>query len=274
MPLLHSPRLHAAVLLALIAVFAAAQQPEPNRTDSPTSLKQERLVYNVYWDPPWILFFIPKIEAGQITLEWTADAEYGGEKASKISLKARSSGALVKMSGMKIEDEFVFYTDPETYCTLGSSQKIREGKRKRQIDVQYFGDGRLHIREVDESTVPPKVRKDETKSNIPECVHDPFSALYMFRQLPLRDKFAQNYMLANDDKIREVRSTVERQESVELSSGKMPAWKISTAALMGGLFKEGGQFKIWLSADEKKIPVQFEAKVKLGRVLGKLNSAE
>ena len=39
---------------------------------------------------------------------------------------------------------------------------------------------------------------------------------------------------------------------------------------MGGLFKEGGQFKIWFSADEKKVPVQFEVKVKLGRVFGEL----
>jgi hypothetical protein len=125
---------------------------------------------------------------------------------------------------------------------------------------------------VDESTVPPKVRKDETKNNIPECVHDPLSALFMFRQLPLRSQFSQTFVLANDDKIREVRGRVEKKDTVDLASGKIDAWQISTAALMGGLFKEGGQFKVWLSADDKKVPVQFEARVRLGRVLGKLKS--
>ena len=40
--------------------------------------------------------------------------------------------------------------------------------------------------------------------------------------------------------------------------------------VISSLFKEGGQFWIWLSADERKIPVQFEVKVKLGKVMGKL----
>jgi hypothetical protein len=39
---------------------------------------------------------------------------------------------------------------------------------------------------------------------------------------------------------------------------------------MGGVFKEGGQFRIWLSADDKKVPLQFEVRVKLGKVLGAL----
>jgi hypothetical protein len=56
--------------------------------------------------------------------------------------------------------------------------------------------------------------------------------------------------------------------------GKSAAWNIRTAALMGGLFKEGGQFRIWLSADQRKVPLQFEAKVSLGKVVGKLKSVQ
>jgi hypothetical protein len=261
-------------VLALALTCFAAQQTRGNGAPRAAATPdEERLVYRVQWDPPWYLFFIPKVDAGEVALEYSGEVEYEGRKASRMSLKALSSGSLAKISGMKIEDELNFYTEPGTYCTLSASEKIREGKRKRQIDVQYFRDpGRLHIREVDESTVPPKVRKDETKNNIPECVHDPLSALFMFRQLPLRSQFSQTFVLANDDKIREVRGRVEKKDTVDLASGKIDAWQISTAALMGGLFKEGGQFKVWLSADDKKVPVQFEARVRLGRVLGKLKS--
>ena len=243
---------------------------EPSTAAAPDD---SRLVYKIQWDPPWYLFFIPKVEAGEVTVEFNENAEYEGRKVSRISLKAYSSGSLAKISGMKIEDEFVFHTEPGTFCTLSASEKIREGKRKRQIDVQYFREaGHLHIREVDESIVPPKVKKDETKHDIPACVHDPLSALFMFRQLPLQNQFAQTFTLANDDKIREVRGVVEKKVTIESPSGKVDAWQVSTAALMGGLFKEGGQFKIWLSADEAKVPVQFEARVRIGRVLGKLKT--
>lgn len=263
-------------LAAVAAFVAAGQEPAGGKADRPgASPVGERLVYRVQWHPPRYLFFLPKMEAGEVSLELFKDAEYSGRKALKIVLTANSSGVLVSLSGMKIEDEFVFYTEPETFCTMSASEKIREGKRKRQIDVQYFRETRqLHIREVDEGAVPPKIKKDETKGNIPECVHDPLSALYMFRQLPLQNQYTHTFVLANDDKIREVRGVVEKQETIETESGNTAAWKISTAALMGGLFKEGGQFRVWLSADEKKIPVQFEVKVRLGRVLGKLKSVK
>jgi len=262
----------AAYTLALMFAF---QWTLPGRCDnapgSAAAPDDERLVYKIQWDPPWYLFFIPKVDAGEVILEFNGDVEYEGRKASRLSLKANSSGSLAKLSGMKIEDEFIFHTEPGTYCTLDASEKIREGKRKRQINVRYYGEtGSLHIREVDESVTPPKVRKDETKHDIPACVHDPLSALFMFRKLPLQDKFTRTFTLANDDKIRDVRGVVEKKETVEITSGKVEAWQISTAALMGGLFKEGGQFKIWLSADEKQLPIQFEARVRIGRVLGKL----
>jgi hypothetical protein len=264
------------VLAATAGLVLAHQQTSIGETNlAAASPVKERLVYKVEWNPPWFLFFLPNMEAGEVVVELFRDAEYLGRKAYKIVFKANSSGTLARLSGLKVEDEFVYFTEPETFCTLDASEKIREGKRKRQINVQYLRETRqLHIREVDETVVPPKVKKDEIKGDIPDCVHDPLSALYMFRQLPLRDQFNHTFLLANDDKIREVRSTVEKQEMIETPSGKSPAWKITTSALMGGLFKEGGQFHIWLTADEKKLPLQFEVKVRLGRVFGKLKSIE
>jgi hypothetical protein len=265
----------AACLLTALAAFAPARPQaaaDPvNRT--PDSFIGERLVYRIQWDPPWYLFFLPAMEAGEVELQLTDQAEFDGKMVQKIAFKGHSSGTLAKMVGFKIEDEFTLFTEPETYCTLGAISKIREGKRKRKVEVQYLREtSQLHIREIDEAVSPAKVKKDETKNNIPNCVHDPFSALYLFRQSPLQPKYSQTYALANDDKIRDVRATVEKQEIIQGPSGPVPAWRVNTAALMGSLFKEGGLFRLWLSADDKKVPIQFEVKVKLGRVLGRLKS--
>jgi hypothetical protein len=48
---------------------------------------------------------------------------------------------------------------------------------------------------------------------------------------------------------------------------------VNTVAVFGGLFKNGGQFRMWLSADNRKIPVKFEAKISLGKVTGSLVAA-
>jgi hypothetical protein len=261
-------------LLAAAAVLAPAnQESAPTGTGNALQFAGEHLIYKIEWDPPWYFFFLPQMEAGEAEVQLVGETEYNGKNALQIRFKAHSSGTLVKMSGVQIEDEFVFFTDPETLCTLGSSATTREGKRKRQIEVQFLRENRqLHIREMDESTVPPKLKKDETKSNIPECVHDPLSALYLFRGSQLQEQYAQTFTLVNDDKIKEVRVLVDKQEMLPGTSGKAAAWRVNAASLMGGLFREGGQFKIWLSADDRKIPLQFEIKVRLGRVLGRLKS--
>jgi hypothetical protein len=266
-----------ACLFVLFAAAAIAGQKIETSTSDRAAVPYigERLVYKIEWDPPWYFFFLPTLDAGEAVVELVGEVDYNNRKALRIQFRAHSSGAMVKMSGLKIEDEYTFLADPETFCTLSASETIREGKRKRQIDVQYLRETRqLHIREVDEAAAPTRVKKDETRSDIPECVHDPLSALYLFRQTTLRENFSSTFVLANDDKIREVRSVVEKQEIIQTSSGKAAVWRINTAALMGGLFKEGGQFKIWLSEDAKKVPIQFEVKVRLGRIFGKLKTSQ
>jgi hypothetical protein len=267
----------AACLWAALPVETSSPQELPSGAVQPNNARPfaigERLVYLVKWDPPWYLFFLPNMEAGEIDLQLLGETEYKNKKALKISFKAHSSGRLMKLSGMKIEDEFTFLSEPETFCSLHVSQKIREGKRKRQIDVDYLRETKqLHIRIVDESVDPPKIRKDEIKDNVPPCVQDPFSALYTYRMSDLRPQHVQKFIIGNDDKFKEIQARVEKQEILDTPLGKLAAWNVNTTALKEGLFREGGQFRIWFSADERKLPLQFEVKVGLGRVFGRLTS--
>ncbi len=231
----------------------------------------ERLLYTVEWDPPWYFFFLPKMDAGEIELSLSGETEYKGKKALQIDFKAHSSGILLKLAGFKIEDEFKFLSEPKTFCSLKVTKKVREGKRKRQIDMEYLREsGQLHFRELDESVNPPILKKDEIKNDIPECVQDPFSAIYYFRTMPLQPDYAHRTTVGYDERFKEISARVEKKENLQIAAGEFPAWRINTVALMGGLFKGGGQFRVWLSADDKKIPLQFETEVPLGRVLGRL----
>ncbi len=116
--------------LCLLAIAQAGMSPQqarpreqvPALSATPYSLG-ERLVYVVKWDPPWYLFFLPSMEAGEIDLQLAGETEYQGQKAWKIIFNAHSSGALLKMSGIKIDDEYVFITDPETFCSLNAVEK-------------------------------------------------------------------------------------------------------------------------------------------------------
>lgn len=274
---MNNPVIACILLVALIAgwVSLSAQTGNPEAiAEGYTIPIGEKLVYSIDWDPPWYLFFFPHMQAGNAELYIEGKDEFKGRDVLRIHFKIYSSGLLSRLSGMEIYDDFLFLSDPETLCTLKVSKKIREGKRKRQLDVEYFPtDHRLHITEYDESVEPPALKKDIVKDDIPACVRDPFSALYFLRSFPLNDNFEMTSAIGNDDVVKEVRTRVEKLEALDTTAGKIPAWKIQTKALMGALFKKGGEFKIWLSADDRQVPLQFEAKVPLGRVMGKLQDS-
>jgi hypothetical protein len=272
--------LHTAILLA--AVFAAlgalALPQDASKISGPSGgfpFKGERLVYHVDWNPPWYLFFLPAMEAGEAELFVQGETPYHERKALKIIFQARSSGTLASLAGVNVDDRFEILTDPANLCTFSVSKKIREGKRKRSSETVYFADSRrLRFYEVDEAVKPPLMRRDEYRNDIPECPRDLFSALYALRLRELQPGTTQKTIIGDDDKIKEVESQVLKLETIDVPAGRFPAWKINTVSLLGGLFKDGGEFRVWLSADDRKIPVKFEVKVRLGRVEGKLKTLQ
>jgi hypothetical protein len=261
----------AVAALLLLGNAASQSQPPPAATGSMPFAVGEKLVYHVEWSPPWYLFFLPTMDAGEAELSVAGETLHKEKKAIKIIFNARSSGTLVKLAGVKIDDHFEFLTDSETLCTFSVTKKVREGKRKRDIDVVYHPEKKsLHIREVDVAAVPPKVRRNELVEDIPECVQDVFSALYSVRRRELSAGISHRSLVGDNDRVKEVVARVETKEVIETPKGSYETWRINTVAVLGGLFRAGGEFRIWLTTDHRRLPVQFEAKASLGKVSGKL----
>ncbi len=213
------------------------------------------------------------MDAGEAELSLSDTVEYKGKKALKIEFTAISSGAFARLVGIKVEDKYEFFTDPDTFCTFKAFKQEREGKRRRDIEVVYLPEThQLHIRELDMAMTPPRVKRDEDRKNIPECVKDIFSALYSARHRDLFPGARYTTIVGDNDKVKEVEIRVEKSEDIQTPAGSFKAWKVDTISLVGGLFKQGGQLKVWLTADEKKVPVRLEVKVNLGTVSGKLKS--
>ncbi len=262
------------LLIVLWLFFPQSMVPFEGKTDGDWSPNlNEKLTFLIEWHPPWYLFFLPPMEAGEGSLSISGNIEYQQKKALRIDFAAKSSGTLVKLAGIKVDDQFQFITDAETFCTYAVSKKEREGKRRRDIEVIYLPESRkLHIREIDVAVEPPVVKKDLFKENIPECVKDLFSAFYHMRGRNFYPGARYQAVVGDNDRIKEIEIQVEKSETVQTPAGSYKAWKINTVALVGGLFKGGGQFRMWLTADSKRLPVQFEAKVNLGTIIGRLKT--
>ena len=149
-------------------------------------------------------FFLPSMEAGEVDLQLAGETRIQGKKALKIVFNAHSSGTLGMMSGMKIEDEFVFLAEPETFCSLAFRKKSGKENANGRSMSSIFATRQLHIREMDESVVPPAQKKREQRQ------YPSMRSGSVFRALFFPDVAAAKWIhsgpdSANDDKIKEIR---------------------------------------------------------------------
>lgn len=229
----------------------------------------ETLVYEVRWDPPAWLFFLPTISAGEMTLTFQNHTDIAGQPAFKISARAISSGFLPKLTGVEVDDSFESIVDAREFCSCKMTKKLREGKRHRDIFLTFDREsGKGHYLAFDVGKSPPVELKNEEVKELPACVQDILSAIYLTRLQNL--KLGQKYPMVVSDNgvVKQVQVNVQKKEPVDAIAGQFPALKVETISVFGGLFKGGGTFLVWLSDDDRKLPVKFEAKVKLGKIFG------
>lgn len=224
----------------------------------------EKLVYEVNWKP---LFVTPAFKAGEISLN-IQESSYRRRNTFRISAWAISSGSLPKIAGMEARDYFESTIDRESFRSYRILKKTRRGKRKRDVEIRFdYHLKRTEVRETDVGIDPPKLIRDEIIFGIPGPLSDILSVFYVGRLRVLKAGDQYLVYLSDNGKHRQVQVKVENKESVQTPIGDFPALKVSTA---GGFFRGGGDFRIWYSEDELRLPVKFEADARLGKLYGQL----
>jgi hypothetical protein len=257
------------------SVFAT-DSPVKDKPHPSTSLPfpdGETMSFEVRWDSPAWLFFLPSMQAGEITFEaHLTDSAEPGQKFWRLIGQARSSGTLASLTGLNVQDDFESWMDAKEFCSRQILKKIREGSRHRDVETQFFCDqGCLYHLETDPRQSPPKVIRSQEIVGIPSCVQDVISIFYAIRIQSLEVGKRYSLSVSDNGRTKTIQGFIEREETVKTNIGILPTYKIRTESLFGGLFREGGEFFIWLHK-ENKYPVRFEAKVKLGKIFGRITS--
>lgn len=110
---------------------------------------------------------------------------------------------------------------------------------------------------------------------IPEQCFDPLSLFYFFRAYNAPVVLGAEYAWPVSDGRKSVlgRARVVGRERVEVKAGEFEAWIIEPELThLGGVFEESpdAQMRIWVSADERRLPLIIESKVVIGRVYAEL----
>ena len=156
-----------------------------------------------------------------------------------------------------VRDETLSWLNIEDFSLLKTVKEIREGKYHRNHSAHTQGDTLLIW--------------NKNYFTITEPVYDPIAFIYFLRsqKLSLGDSF--HFLSAGEKKVREVWVNITATESMKVPAGDFDCLKVEPVSPNGkSLFKNNGELRVWLSNDNKRLPVKFEIKTNVGTMVMKL----
>lgn len=154
----------------------------------------------------------------------------------------------------------IFIGQPKNYRL-----KSREGKHRRDREIVF--DNVKHTAIFIDHL---KKHKDWTEYPVPENVFDPLSVLYYVRTLKLEVGKSAYVDVFDSKKLWNVEVQVLRKEKISTVLGDVQTIVIKPLLQSEGIFNRKGDVLIWLTDDQKKIPVKMQSKVVVGAITATL----
>lgn len=153
----------------------------------------------------------------------------------------------------KVRDQVRSWIDPATMRSLRFEKRLREGKYSDDEAVVFdHGAGHAFYEE------------DSTKVALTPETRDVLSTFFFVRtaRLTLNDKIQMIYH--SSKKNWPIHVKVGKVEKVKVPAGEFRCIKIEPFLKTVGVFKQAGRLTIWITADERRMPVKLESKVTFG----------
>jgi hypothetical protein len=246
----------ALVLVALLTTFALSGITNATKNKFPFS-PGEKLTYQVRWA------FIP---AGEAVLEIYPIETMNGRKVYHFVLTARTF-AVVDLI-YKVRDRIDAYADEKLSHSV-LYKETKEGQRKRRVVVNFnWEKGEAQRSNFGEKREPVPIKPG---------TFDPLSVYYALRMHDLKENMEVEKPLTDGKKWILGRAKVVKREKITVISGTYDTYLVEpNLEHIGGVFKKSkdAKLQIWVTADDRRIPVKIKSKVAVGSFVGELLSIE
>lgn len=165
----------------------------------------------------------------------------------------------------KVRDFYRTYVDAEGLFPWRFEQHIKEGNYQRDFEAIF--DQQNHTAKTYTGEKDPK--KFEGEYTIPEYTQDAMSAFYYFRTLDYsKMKEGDKILLQNfyKDTTYPLQVRYLGKETIEVTAGEFRCIKVEPLVQEGGLFKSEGSIVVWMTDDDRRMPVKVKTKVIIGSI--------
>ncbi len=192
------------------------------------------------------------IHAGNAWLEIPEVRQYKGHEVYLLLARAESNAFFSRF--YKVRERIESYWDRHGLYSRRYVEDRREGKFRQQSDI-VFDPVRNEAVYSDGGTFP-----------VPARVQDALSAFYYFRTqaLPLGGSIVFHYHASRKSQPLQVK--VLGRERIKTPAGTFDCIGIEPILKAGGIFKNSGRLVIWVTDDERRMPVLMKSKVAIGSI--------
>ena len=239
------------IVLVVAALLASMIAPEVTAAATPPFGVGERLVFSINYG---------KINAGEGALEVVGMVEFQGHTCYRIESTASSNRFF---SGFyRVRDKVISYIDEEELFSRYFMKRLREGTYRKTVEIEF------------DHEAGKALYRDGREFDIDPGIHDVLSAFYFVRTLDLevgRDVFLSAHSSRENYDMRVI---VHSRETVVTDLGEFECFVIQPVMVGEGLFKHEGDLMIYLTADERRLPVLMKTKLPVGSISVKLREFE
>jgi len=239
-------------LLVLSAEHAAADPGAVKSAPIKAFRPGEKLTYTVSWSNIF--------SAGTAVMEVKKVKTSQGADAFQFTSTARSIGVVDSVYPVMDVVQSIF--DPVTLSSMTYTLSQSHGKKKKQRSLAFD-----HVKGEVSSTMDGKTEVVPA----PKDVQDALSSVYYMR---LRDDFTVGKPLVvnihDSGKNWAVEVYTLGRETIKIPLGEFSTIKVKTYPKYDGVFMHKGEIFMWLTDDERKIPVLMKSTISIGSIVATL----
>ncbi len=142
-------------------------------------------------------------------------------------------------------------------------ERIREGWTRFQKDA-VFDRQKLEVSTKD------FLKNSQSNQKISKRTYDTLSSFFYFRSVPLQVGTSYFIDIFDCKKLWNTEVQVLRREEIETPLGRFKTVVIRPLLKSEGIFARTGEMLIWLTDDERRIPVLMKSKVRIGSITATL----
>lgn len=191
-----------------------------------------------------------------------------------IQAEARSKGTLLKLFSFSFYQKIDSTVDGDSLSVLKTVKRDEQGDRVRESEAVFdYRSDKVTYVETDpkDPLRPPR----KVASSIKDETQDLISAIYTLRRLPFTVGETFTIPVSDSGMVYQVPVKVTGHEKQKTVLGKVMCWRVEPDIFGDNrMIEQKGDMTIWITDDNRRIPVRSKIETKLGKIEIKLKKVE